>query len=33
MVRAGQVPNWGVRARAPLRLGLAGVAIVLLTLG
>ena len=24
MVRAGQVPNWGVRARAPLRLGLAG---------
>lgn len=24
MVRAGQAPNWGVRARAPLRLGLAG---------
>lgn len=24
MVRAGQTPNWGVRARAPLRLGLAG---------
>lgn len=24
MVRAGQPPNWGVRARAPLRLGLAG---------
>ncbi len=24
MVRSGQVPNWNVRARAPLRLGLAG---------
>ena len=24
MVRAGQTPKWGVRARAPLRLGLAG---------
>ena len=24
MVRSGQAPNWGVRARAPLRLGLAG---------